>query len=439
MRIGDVISALNAVASFSSREEPVASPPVRLPRAILVICLVCTLAFQGCAGFVVSEATPPTHWQPLLEQPMTFRTLGSDQRFSQLSSVSVAERLRAQRGGEPLSILALSGGGAFGAFGAGAMEGLTRSGSRPEFAVVTGISTGALIAPYAFLGPTWDARLRDVYTSGAADNLLQSRGLGALFGSSLYSGKPLQQRVDAYASDEMIHAIAHEVGKGRLLLVATTDVASGERIVWDLGAIALNGGPNARTLFRDVLVACASVPGMFPPVMIRVHEDGAQRVQAHVDGSATGPFFVPPAFVQTAPETRDPTHRPAVYVIIDGPLGEASGATRLTTRAILSRSIHVGLNHLLRTTLELTAATAQLQGATLQYAAVPAAYPHVDAFDFRAATMRPLFSYANECAQAGRLWTAFHHTDEAVEMSVTATRSVPCPADDTFIGHFASR
>jgi predicted acylesterase/phospholipase RssA len=263
----------------------------------------------------------------------------------------VAERLRAQRGGEPLSILALSGGGAFGAFGAGAMVGLTRSGSRPEIAVVTGIGTGALIAPYAFLGPTWDARLRDVYTSGAADNLLQSRGLGALFGSSLYSGKPLQQLVDAYVSDEMIQAIAHEAGRGRLLLVATTDVASGERVVWDLGAIALNGGTNARTLFRDVLVASASVPGMFPPVMIRVHEDGAPRDQAHVDGSATGPFFVPPAFVQTTPETRDAT-RTAVYVIVDGPLGEASGATRLTTRAILSRSIHAGLNHLLRTTLE---------------------------------------------------------------------------------------
>jgi predicted acylesterase/phospholipase RssA len=174
MRIGDVISALSV--------------------------LVCSLAIQGCAGFIGSEATPAAaDWQPALDQPMTIRTLGSDQRFSQLSSASVAERLRAVRGGEPLSILALSGGGAFGAFGAGAMVGLTRSGTRPEFAVVTGISTGALIAPYAFLGPTWDARLREVYTSGAADHLLQSRGLGVLFGSSLYSGKPLQQLVDAYA------------------------------------------------------------------------------------------------------------------------------------------------------------------------------------------------------------------------------------------------
>ena len=399
MRIGDVISALTA--------------------------LVCTLAMQGCAGFVVSEATTPaTDWQPPLDQPMTIRTLGSDGRFSQLSSASIAERLRALRGGEPLSLLALSGGGAFGAFGAGALVGLTRSGQRPEFAVVTGISTGALIAPYAFLGPAWDARLREVYTSGAADKLLQSRGLGVLFGSSLYSGKPLQQLAAAYATDDMIQAIAREAGKGRLLLVATTDVASGERVVWDLGAIARNGGPQARTLFRDVLVASASVPGMFPPVMI--------GDEAHVDGSATGPFFVPAEFVRA--------DHPAVYVIVDGPLGEASGAaTRLTTRGILSRSIHAGLNHFLLTTLELTAATVQLQGATLHYAAVPAAYPHMDAFDFRAATMRPLFSYADECAQAGRLWTAFQQRDAVVATSATPARQVPCPADDAFIVRLASR
>lgn len=408
------------------------SGDVRLARTIQVICLVCTLVMQGCAGLVVSEATPSaTDWQPPLDQPLTIRTLGSDGRFSQLSSASVAEHLRTLHGGEPLSILALSGGGSFGAFGAGALVGLTRSGTRAEFAVVTGISTGALIAPYAFLGPAWDARLREVYTSGAADKLLQSRGLGVLFGSSLYSGKPLQHLVDAYASDEMIQAVAREAGKGRLLLVATTDVASGDRVVWDLGAIARNGGPNARRLFRDVLVASASVPGMFPPVLI--------GNEAHVDGSATGPFFVPTEFVRADPKTVDATHRAAVYVIIDGPLGDAPGTTRLTTRAILSRSIHAGLNHFLRTTLELTAATAQLQGATLHYAAVPAAYPHMDAFDFRAATMRPLFSYADDCAQAGRLWTAFQHSDGAVGTTSTVTRQVPCPADDAFIGRLAAR
>jgi predicted acylesterase/phospholipase RssA len=372
---------------------------------------------------------------------MTIRTLDADHQFSQVSSITVAGRLRALHSGERLNILALSGGGADGAFGAGAVVGLTRSGSRPDFAVVTGVSVGALVAPYAFLGPTWDAGLLEVFTTGAGENLLQSRGLGVIFGSSLYRGKPLQQLVDAYLSDTMIQAIAREADKGRLLLVATTDVVTGGPVMWDLGAIAKNGGANARTLFRDVLVASASVPGMFPPVMIRVNRDGAPHDEAHVDGSATVPFFVPPAFMQAPSDASDGTNHTAVYVIINGSLGEAPQATRLTARAILSRSIHAGLNHMLLTTLELTAATAQLRGATLQYSAVPDAHPRGDAYDFRADTMRPLFSYAYECAQAGRLWTPFGRTDDGsgTTRSITETQKVPCPADDTSIRYFASR
>jgi predicted acylesterase/phospholipase RssA len=372
---------------------------------------------------------------------MTIRTLDTDHRFSQLPSTTAAEHLRALTPGEPVNILALSSGGAAGAFGAGAVAGLTRSGSRPDFAVVTGVSVGALVAPYAFLGPAWDARLLDAFTSGAGENLLQLRGLGVVFGSSLYRGTPLKQLVDAYVSDAMIQAIAREADKGRLLLVATTDVATGRSVVWDLGSIAKNGGPSARTLFCDVLVASASVPGMFPPVIIRVRENGAPHDEAHVDGGATMPFFVPPAFAQTPPGELGGTHRTAVYVIIDGPLGEAARATRLTAHAIFSRSIHAGLKHMLLTTLELTAATAQLHGATLQYSAVPVAYPLVDAFHFRADTMRPLFRYAYECAQEGRLWTAFGQTtdDSGTARSMAGTQKVPCPADDALIGYIASR
>src|SRR6202030_4386511 len=231
---------------------------LRLPPAILLIGLICQIAVQGCAGLAVSESSS-AHGQSLASLPMTIRTLDSDHRFSQLSSAIVAQRLHALRSGEPLNILALSCGAGAGAFGAGAVAGLTRSGSRPDFAVVTGVSTGALIAPYAFLGPTWDARLLDAFTNGPGEDFLQPRGLGAIFGSSVYRGAPLKQLVDAYLSDEMIHAVAREADKGRLLLVATTDVATGEPVLWDLGAIARNGGASARTLFRDVLVASASV------------------------------------------------------------------------------------------------------------------------------------------------------------------------------------
>ena len=354
--------------------------------------------------------------------------------------MTAAEQLRAVRAGKSLTILALSGGGAGGAFGAGAVAGLTRAGTRPTFDVVTGVSAGALLAPFAFLGPAWDEQLLDAFTGVAGDRLLQSRGLGVIFGSSVYSGRPLRQLIDGYVSDDMIRAIAREAAKGRLLLVATTDVASGEPVVWDLGSIAKNGGSSARTLFRDVLVASASVPGLFPPVIIRVAENGSNNDQAHIDGATTVPFFVPPALLQTARSVPE-TGRAEVFIIIDGSLSEAARSTRLTARAILSRSIRVGMSHMLLTTLELTAVTAQLEGADLQYSSLPAGYPLPNAFDFSARIRRPLFQYAYQCAETGRFWTAFPHVDDDKETSQRIARSetMPCPADRPISGSFATR
>src|SRR5258708_15909829 len=160
----------------------------RFPIALL---LSVGLTLQGCAHTAIRETTSARQ-----EAPNAIRTLGPDQRFSTLSSQNVARRLRAQRAGQPINILALSGGGADGAFGAGALVGLTRSALRPQFSVVTGVSAGALIAPYAFLGSDWDDELAEVYTSGRAEHLLRSRGLGVLFGSSVYTGTPLKHLVD---------------------------------------------------------------------------------------------------------------------------------------------------------------------------------------------------------------------------------------------------
>jgi predicted acylesterase/phospholipase RssA len=445
VRVIDLLSLVSTVAGLpalyrTGRAWVSQIVPHRLLPETVLFCLICLLLLEGCAGLAVGESKSSVDGPPRAELPMTFRTLGSDRQFSELSSVTAAEQLRAERAGKSLTILALSGGGAGGAFGAGAVAGLTRAGTRPAFDVVTGVSAGALVAPFAFLGPKWDGQLLDAFTGVAGANLLQSRGLGVIFGSSIYSGRPLRQLIDAYVSDEMIRAIAREAAKGRLLLVATTDVASGEPVIWDLGSIAKNGGASARTLFRDVLVASASVPGMFPPVIIRVAENGLNNDQAHIDGAATVPFFVPPALLQTARSVPG-TGRVEVFIIVDGSLSEAARTTRLTARAILSRSIRVGLSHMLLTTLELTAATAQLEGADLQYSSLPAGYPLPNAFDFSARIRRPLFEYAYQCAEMGRFWSAFAHADDDKEMSQRITRSetMPCPADRPFNGSFATR
>lgn len=394
---------------------------------IAMMFSVCLLMLQACAHTAIRE---PASSQD--DAPNAIRTLGADQRFSTLPSESIARRLRAQSAERPLNILALSGGGADGAFGAGALVGLTRSALRPQFSVVTGVSTGALIAPFAFLGPDWDDELVEVYTSGRAEHLLHSRGLGALFGSSVYSGAPLKRLVDRYATDALIQAVAHEASTGRLLLVATTDVSTGEPVIWDLGSIAMNDGAGAKALFREVLLASASVPGLFPPVVIRVQEQQALYEEVHVDGTITLPFFVPLAFA---------SHGAAVYVIVDGQLSEQPAPLQLRARSILSRSVSAGLNHMLRTTLELTATDAQLEGADFQFAAIPVAYPHLDSFDFHTPTMRSLFQYGYRCAQAGRLWSSSRSVgrDDAIRDDKGAGHSNQCPADDEFIGRLAVR
>jgi predicted acylesterase/phospholipase RssA len=407
-------------------------PQVRFTAALLVC--VTLLASQGCARIAIRESTSAPG-----EAPNAIRTLGPDQHFATLSSQSVARRLRAQHAGQAINILALSGGGADGAFGAGALVGLTRGELRPPFSVVTGVSAGALIAPYAFLGPAWDEQLVEVYTSGRAEHLLQSRGLGAYFGSSLYRGEPLKELVDRYATDELIQAVAHEASTGRLLLVATTDVSTGEAVVWDLGSIAMHGGRGARALFRDVLVASASVPGLFPPVLIRVQEEQALYEEVHVDGTTTVPFLVPLAFVEPSAEAS--VHGAAVYIIVDGRLSEPPVPIRLRTRSILSRSVAAGLDHLFRATLELTATDAEREGAQFHFAAIPVGYPQLDPFDFRTPTMRSLFQYGYDCAQAGRLWISSGGvgSDRASRTRLVAHENTPCPVDDESIGHFAVR
>ena len=408
--------------------------------AALLLCTAGLLTLDGCAPLVV-RALPATHAEEPAGSAETIRTMGADQQFVELPIASVARRAHQLRQEEPFRILALSGGGADGAFGAGALVGLARSGTLPQFSVVTGVSAGALIAPYAFLGAEWDRQLTDAYTSGQAEHLLQTRQFGVLFGSSAYRGSPLEHLVEHYLTDALLQAVAREAASGRLLLVATTNVDTGEIVVWDLGSIAMNGGERAKALFRDVLVASASVPGLFPPVIIRIQEHGAPLVEAHVDGTAAAPFVVPAGLTREARE-QGPVSRPtAVYVIVDGRLSEEPLSVQLRFRSILSRSISVGLTHMMRTTLELTATSAELDGAHFEYSAIPVAYPNLAPFDFRASTMRSLFQYGFDCAQTGHLWISSPQaaSEDADRGDDGSNQRFRCPADDGLIGRLAER
>jgi Patatin-like phospholipase len=404
---------------------------------VLLLGAIATLT--GCAS-LEPELPTTTPEEAYLEVKPGIRTLDAHGRIEVLPSSVVAQRFEARLGNQRISILALSIGGATGAFGAGALAGLTRSATRPEFSAVTGVSAGALLAPFAFLGPAWDAEMTAIYTGDATRGLLRRRVLGGLFGSSVYSGAPLKRLIGRYIDERLIAAVAAQSAGGRLLLVATTDFATGEPVIWDLGSVALNGGADARRLFRSILLASASVPGMFPPVLIRFRTAAGMCDELHVDGGVTVPFFVAPA-PQDLPASGAAAQPPLVRIIIDGRLRDFRYTAHGNAYSIFRRSVSAGLNNVTRTTLEWTVETSRRRGISLEYAALPRSYPLLQgAFDFNPDEQRALFEYASSCAEAGRLWIHVPQIERAHAVGQSAVAvGATCPADDPLMGEFAAR
>ena len=200
---------------------------------------------------------------------------------------------RAAERGRPLTLLALSGGGADGAFGAGVLCGWTAAGDRPEFDIVTGISTGALMGPYAFLGPAWDAELKQNYTTISDKDIFKKRGVFGILKArdAVMSTAPLAKLIAKQIDQARLEAIAAEHRKGRRFYVGTSDLDAGRGVVWDMGAIAASGRPDALELFRKVLLASASIPVAFPPVYFPVEAGENRFEEMHADGGVTTQVF----------------------------------------------------------------------------------------------------------------------------------------------------
>ncbi len=211
------------------------------------------------------------------------------------------------------NMLALSGGGAYGSYGAGVLSGWTQSGKRPEFDLVTGVSTGALMAVFAFLGPQYDGLLERFYTEVRESEIFTRRGIQGLFSDALYDNTPLKRQIERYVTPQVLQAIAVEHRKGRRLYVGTTNLDSGELVVWNMGAIATGGRTNPLQHFQKVLRASAAVPGFFPPVYIKPLR-GVQLRQAHVDGGVKAPVLLSDFLFRAR------SGRKSLYVIVNDSL-----------------------------------------------------------------------------------------------------------------------
>jgi predicted acylesterase/phospholipase RssA len=340
----------------------------------------------------------------------------------------------------PAKILALSGGGSNAAFGAGARVGLTRAHARPVFTVVTGVSAGALIAPFAFLGPAWDPQLRYVFGSRRIEKLGHAVSRMAIARHVLFPNVAnrhgaLTDLVNETYTDDMIDAIGREAASGRKLIVATTDLDSQETVLWDMTAIAARGGTAAHVLFREVLVASASVPGVFPPVLIRVHEGSTVYDEMHVDGSVTTPLFVLPLIAPTVMNKGLQLKGGTIYVIVNGQLAMAPRATPVNTQRELVESFSAQMTYKTRDAVVLARGLAYRSHMQFRIASIPVGYPAGSFLDFHRRHIRQLFSYGESCAAQGQLWTSvaksierniYHGTGE-----VPLTMSCPALAPST--------
>jgi predicted acylesterase/phospholipase RssA len=272
---------------------------------------------------------------------------------------------------QPGPWLILSTGGSDGAFGAGLLAGLGAAGNRPDYAVVTGVSTGALMAPFIFAGPSYDAGLQALYSKTSAADIFEVGGTG----ESFLDTWPLKDLIAKQVTPALLADIAKAYQSGRRLFIITTDLDAQRSMVWNMGAIAVragdpNGGDAALKLFRSVLLASGAIPGAFPPVLIDVESGGKTFQEMHVDGGVGGQFFVAPA---AALESNSGYKIPAtqLYVVLNSSLKPDFEVVDRSTPLILAQTVGMAVKVDLRLMLGRTFVAAKNSGVGFNVASIP--------------------------------------------------------------------
>jgi hypothetical protein len=307
----------------------------------------------------------------------------------------------------PANFLAVSGGGDDGAFGAGLICGWSDSGKMPTSKLVTGVSTGSMIAPFAFLGGAYIGRLRTLYTTIKPEDISEDAGLfGALFGEALADTEPLARLISRYVDQQMLADIAREYARGRLLLIGTTSLDEQRPVIWNLGAIAGSGHPGALELTRKVLLASAAIPGAFPPVMIEVDAAGRRYQEMNVDGGAVVQTFLYPPDTGLRVDLRSAEHarQRHAYIVRNGRLDPDWAKVdrrflKIVGRAISTMIHYSGYNDIIR-----IYATTKRDGVDYNLAYIEPDFPDMKHEEFDPAYLRALFDYGYAKGRQGSAW-----------------------------------
>ena len=373
--------------------------PARRRIGLVPAALAACLALQGCATI---------HREPFTEQEQAQAHIPGipDARFwadSPNATKMLVSTFRDKLGGT--SMLAISGGSDNGAYGAGLLNGWTKAGNRPEFSIVTGVSTGALIAPFAFLGVDQDATLARLYTTTSAKDIFRLRfPLAIPFAPSAASTKPFEKLIASTMTDALIDRIAGENARGRRLFIGTANLDSQRMVIWNMGAIASSSAPDRYALFRQILLASSSIPALFPPVMIKADAGGRTVSEMHVDGGTTSQIFVLPDEVLTgdaAPAGANPRH---IYLIVNNKLNGAFHLVSPKTVGIATQAFSLNLRSSLGDSIDLSYLYAKARGIDFNLSYIAKDFPGEDREPFDMVYMQGLFEYGLRLGGSGAFW-----------------------------------
>jgi predicted acylesterase/phospholipase RssA len=306
-----------------------------------------------------------------------------------------------------LDYLIISGGGSGGAFSVGALTAWSELGTRPKFDIVSGVSTGALIAPFVFLGRSYDPLLVNLYTSGVAKDLVDRRWLpNAVLGQSLLRQEPLRKMVERYVTSDLLNAIANEHRAGRRLLVLTSNLDSQRPVVWNMGAIAASGQPGALKLFRDVLIASASIPGVYPAVMIKVTAGNNSFQEMHSDGGAASQILTIPDAVLAEGGSRPVKKRNSInlYVLVNNALMPEFSTTQDSTLPVMARAYSMLIKSQTRSALLALYQYALRRQISFHVAAIDKHFAYNMSDPFNPNYMRSVFELGHAEMMSGTLW-----------------------------------
>lgn len=347
------------------------------------------------AGVKIRDVVDP------IGQPHADAALANLDMSAAVREAGLAARARA--GGiadVPRNVLCLSGGGSYGAYSAGVLCGWTRANCRPNFDVVTGISTGALIAPLAFLGPKYDDDVRKFYTETRSKDVYITRPVRGLFRESFADNSPLRGKVEGMVTQELVNEIAAAHASGRRLYIGTTELEARRFIVWDLGGIASRGLECDRALICDILVASAAIPGFFPPVRIPVNVNGRTLIEKHGDGGASQAIFFRPPWPPDLPVAGT-----RIWCIIAGKLYADAAAIKPRAISLATSSVTDIIYAQTRGDLQRIYTLAKLNGMEYRTSAIPENFPApAESTEFEPTALRAMFDEGYRRSATGRAW-----------------------------------